>query len=644
MVEPSIQPVLEKAIVQNLFFIPKRTLLVKHPGLFLLLAISIFQCQAQQADIAPLKQRLAAISDSFAYVNVLNRIGTLSYEQDTDSTLYYAYRARTIAERLQYKRGLADAANNFGIVYDIKGYYPLALRYYNDGYTGYVSIGDSANIAKAAMNLAIVYGSMDQADKSLARYREALSIALSLKNDSILPIVIFNYFWQFSDRFSTDSVGFYIDKASAVATKHHDWDILCTLQRVRAKHLIGVGMPDSGINVLQRALSDGLGRHLFYTSLEVMIHLGDLYSSKDSARAVEYYERALDFGQNHDWLPYSKQSAQKLYTFYTVRKNKEKAFFYADKLMHLYVRSAEIERSSGVDYIDYAIKDQQLEAARQRSADDKKLLWLALFACLLAFVVIFVLWRSAKRIRMTHALLREQFARLESTSDALTQSNIQYSRLLKVVAHDLRNPIGAIRGISSILGRDLNEPSKSRDLLAMINQSSERCLELISELMQTDFVIREESLHRGPVDISLLVRQTVELLRFRAADKAQSIVLQDGAPKIIQADKDQLSRVLDNLIINAMKFSPNESTIAVALKEEDGVLISVQDRGIGIPGSIAHSLFDPFTSGKRKGTAGEHTFGLGLYISKQIVEAHGGRIWFESKENSGTTFFVKLPK
>ena len=630
--------------MQNRFFTPKLILQVKYPGFFLLLALSIFQSQAQQADIAPLKRRLPAISDSFAYVNVLNRIATLSYEQDTDSTLHYAYRARTIAERLRYQRGLADAANNFGIVYDIKGYYPLALRYYNDGYTGYVSIGDSSNVAKAAMNLAIVYGSMSQENKAVARYKEALAIASALKDDSVLPIVIFNYLWQDPEQFSADSVGFYIDKASAVAIKHSDWDILCTLQRLRAKHLIGAGMQDSGINVLQRALSDGLRRNLFYTSLEVMLNLGDLYSANDSARAVGYYTQALDFGEKHDWLPYSKELAQKLCTFYTVRKNKERALFYADKMMNLYARSAEIERSSGVDYIDYAIKDQQLETARQRTADDKKLLWLALFACLLAFAVIFVLWRSAKRIRSAHALLGEQFTRLESTSDALTESNLQYSRLLKVVAHDLRNPIGAIRGISSILARDVSEPSKNRELLEMINQSSERCLELISELMQTDFTIREESLHKAPVDLSLLLRQTVELLRFRAADKAQSLVLQVEAPQVIQADKDQLSRVLDNLIINAMKFSPNESAIVVALKEEDGVLISVRDRGIGIPGSIAASLFDPFTTGKRKGTAGEQTFGLGLYISKQIVEAHGGRIWFESKENSGTTFFVKLPK
>jgi len=617
---------------------------LKYFGLYILLTISVFEVRAQELEIAALKLRLPAINDSFAYVDALNRIGTLFYEQSTDSTLYYAYTARGIAERLRYGRGLADAANNLGIVYDIKGYFPLALRYYNDGYTGYVAIGDSPNIAKAAMNIAIVYGSMNQADKSVARYKEALAIGSALKSDSILPIVIFNYFWQYSDRFSSDSVRFYINKAVAVANKYKDWDILYTLQQLRANELIRTGQRDSGINLLLRVLPGGLQQRLYYTSLDIMIELGDLYAASDSIKAVSFYTQALDLGEKHDWLPYSKQIAQKLFDFYTAREDKDKALLYARKLTHLYARSADIERSSGVDYIDYAIKDQQLDTIRQKSAFNRKLLWLALFACILALAVTFILWRSAKRIRATHALLREQFIRLESTSEALAESNRQYARLLKVVAHDLRNPIGAIQGISDMLARDEAGSMKSRQFMEMISQSSERCLQLISELMQTEFSIREESLHKEPVDLSLLLRQTTALLRFRAVDKGQELIFNDGASPIIQADKEQLSRVLDNLIINAMKFSPAESIITITLEEVNGVLISVHDRGIGIPANIASHLFDPFTPGKRKGTAGEQTFGLGLYISKQIVEAHGGRIWFESGENEGTTFFVKLPK
>ena len=99
------------------------------------------------------------------------------------------------------------------------------------------------------------------------------------------------------------------------------------------------------------------------------------------------------------------------------------------------------------------------------------------------------------------------------------------------------------------------------------------------------------------------------------------------------------------LLVNAIKFSRANATIRVTVSEsEKEVTIAIHDEGIGIPPAIAKQVFDPFTSAKRKGTAGEQTYGLGLYICKQIVEAHGGQIWFESEEEKGSTFFIRLAK
>jgi signal transduction histidine kinase len=94
-----------------------------------------------------------------------------------------------------------------------------------------------------------------------------------------------------------------------------------------------------------------------------------------------------------------------------------------------------------------------------------------------------------------------------------------------------------------------------------------------------------------------------------------------------------------------MKFSPEGSVINVALLDrQDTVLISVADHGIGIPENLRNQVFSMFTDAKRPGTSGEQSFGLGLAISRQIVEAHEGKIWFESNAGAGTTFYVELPK
>jgi signal transduction histidine kinase len=112
----------------------------------------------------------------------------------------------------------------------------------------------------------------------------------------------------------------------------------------------------------------------------------------------------------------------------------------------------------------------------------------------------------------------------------------------------------------------------------------------------------------------------------------------------MELDKEKVNRVINNLIVNAIKFSPEESDILVTAKaRQNDVLISIKDAGIGIPLGMQDKVFDPFTSAKRRGTGGEQPFGLGLYISKQIIEAHHGKIGFKSEPGKGTEFFVELP-
>lgn len=107
----------------------------------------------------------------------------------------------------------------------------------------------------------------------------------------------------------------------------------------------------------------------------------------------------------------------------------------------------------------------------------------------------------------------------------------------------------------------------------------------------------------------------------------------------------KLTRVLDNLFVNAIKFSPEKATIELCAETRPKeLIISVHDTGVGIPGDMAALLFEPFVNSvRRKGTAGEQSFGLGLYICRQIVEAHNGRIWFESEPGKGSVFFISLP-
>ncbi|MEP6613095.1 MAG: ATP-binding protein, partial [Mucilaginibacter sp.] len=109
--------------------------------------------------------------------------------------------------------------------------------------------------------------------------------------------------------------------------------------------------------------------------------------------------------------------------------------------------------------------------------------------------------------------------------------------------------------------------------------------------------------------------------------------------------REKIWRVIGNLISNAIKFSPAGETIFVkAVVANNELRISVNDAGIGIPANVQDKVFNMFTEAKRPGTAGEKSFGLGLSISKQIIENHDGKIWFESDGKTGTTFYISLPR
>ena len=178
-------------------------------------------------------------------------------------------------------------------------------------------------------------------------------------------------------------------------------------------------------------------------------------------------------------------------------------------------------------------------------------------------------------------------------------------------------------------------------MLRLIKTSGENSLELVSDLLQVH--LRAEEMKKEPVDLYAMLLYCVELLQYKADAKGQKIDLR-AVPATLPVNREKLWRVVSNIIANAIKFSPTGARIAVSLEQKaQSVLIKVADHGIGVPPEMAGKLFYMFTEAKRPGTAGEQPHGLGLAISKQIVMAHGGNIWFESQPGNGTTFFVELP-
>jgi signal transduction histidine kinase len=254
--------------------------------------------------------------------------------------------------------------------------------------------------------------------------------------------------------------------------------------------------------------------------------------------------------------------------------------------------------------------------------------------------------REAERAARTSAQhTMEQNAMLRELTDTLTETLRARSDVLAAVSHDLKNPLTAILMAAQGLlqGIPNDRRLRPRREVELIRRSARRMTELIDALLEAAGIEAGTlSIHRRPHSTRELVEEVCELLEPLAAQRAIRLQADiDAELPPVPCDGARITRVLSNLVGNALKFSGQGSTVtASAHKGEGGVEFEVRDDGPGIPPEQLPYVFDRFWRGPRASQPGS---GLGLFIAKSIVEAHGGTIGVESTVGVGTIFRFSLP-
>lgn len=296
--------------------------------------------------------------------------------------------------------------------------------------------------------------------------------------------------------------------------------------------------------------------------------------------------------------------------------------------------------------------EREYEFNQLKKANDSKKSYLtvAVVFFVMAIIILLLIYANALKSKRLLSSLSEFNKQINSKNDDLEKtlqklelSSQEKDRILRTVAHDLRNPIGGVASLSSAIIEEESCTPDQITYLKLIKDTAYNSLELINEILEATNS-NQDVLKKQWVEINSLVANSVELLRFKAAEKNQQIILTvPNVPEMIFISREKIWRVISNLISNAIKFSKVSSGIRVDVSKYDNdVEIKVTDNGIGIPEEMAGKVFNMFTEAKRPGTLGEKSFGLGLSICRHIVEMHGGRIWFEKNVPNGTTFYVRL--
>ena len=217
---------------------------------------------------------------------------------------------------------------------------------------------------------------------------------------------------------------------------------------------------------------------------------------------------------------------------------------------------------------------------------------------------------------------------------------------LSIASHELRTPVTSIKGYTQLaktLVRE-NDLATSEEYLEIALDQIDRMSRLILELLDVSRIEtgRLEIRHE-PIQWMSFVREVVQRHHTAVSDRRFHLNVPESTAAV-SGDRDRLEQVLGNLLENAVKYSPEGSEILVSVELRDSqVVTSVSDRGIGIPSDELAQVFERFHRGRQVSSTNYGGLGLGLYITKQIVERHSGSIWVESKEGSGTTFYFSLP-
>lgn len=255
--------------------------------------------------------------------------------------------------------------------------------------------------------------------------------------------------------------------------------------------------------------------------------------------------------------------------------------------------------------------------------------------------------RETEIYRLKNIELAQAYEYLKYLNNSLNEANEFKSELLSIAAHDMKNPLQAIMSFSEMISMDNESNERVLKKSASIYNASQQLLKLINGLLETSAIeCGKLHLQFTPVDLNVIFQLVLSNHQMKAEKKNQTISFDSSKSFIVNGDEDRLHEIFDNLLSNAIKYSPEHSSIWIKLYpgENNTVIVSIKDEGPGLTDEDKQNLFKKFQRLSAKPTKGEKSTGLGLWISKQLIELHHGKIWAKSDGSGrGSIFYVQLP-
>ena len=503
---------------------------------------------------------------------------------DYSKALEYYFRSLKINEEVEDKHPVAVTYNNIGNIYSWLKNNNQALNYYYKSLEMHKKHNNRNGEAQALGNIAGIYFRQGDLDKSLDFYTQVLTIFKEIGNKGLEAQTLGNISSVYSDLGQYEKALEYL--------------------------------------VLAMKISEELGRKYNYTSI---LHLiGDVYKKKGEVEnSIEYFEKALKIASEQGYKTLEFRVHKSLSESHNQTGDLTKS------LIH-YKEYSKIKDDIQSEEKKKAIAELQLNFDLERTQKEKELAE-----------------REKEVYYLKNVELEKALEKVESLNEHLVELDYEKNETLGIVAHDLRNPLSTVIMIANIFAKDAGKLSTHEitEYAEDIKTTSNKMINLIKDLLDINAMESGKlNIKFEPVNINQTAKSVTGEFKEHAKLKDIKLDFASGSDGLeINADNDSTVQILDNLISNAVKYTPNGGSIEVSVKNVNSkVRVEVKDDGPGILEKEKDKLFKKFSKLSSKPTGGESSTGLGLSIVKKLTEAMHGKVWCESEEGKGATFIVEF--
>jgi signal transduction histidine kinase len=631
--------------------------------LFLLTAISLGVSQNKvrelQKKLTYLQQKPKSFVVDTTYIGILNELSWEYRNLSADTSILYAQQALRFAQKIDWGLGIGMSYKRLGVAQRNKGNYPQTIESFLQALRVFEKLKDSLNMAGCYSNIGLVFQRKNNLADAIKYFEQALRLYNSQKNVRGVLNSSNNLGMTYYKQKNYQQALQYYYKSLDLEKQVKDNFIRTITYRNLSEVQLALNEYPQAIESAQLALAVAKENNNKIGVTSTLNNLARIYLKKnDTQPALVYAQQAIEEGKLLGAKEYLKDAYFILYECYAQLNDAKNTLKYYQN--YIQYRDSLYNEENGQmiaelqNRFSMEKKQTELELAHKDQQFKSLLLYsLGGIAGLILLIMFLLLRNNARKQKINRLLTRQKneiLAKntvLATQNDELAELNREKDGLIDMVAHDLRAPLNRVRGLVELINISGELNADQKNYLQLMDKTSENGLGLIRDLLDISHLNPiDAEIHWESINLSDFIPDF--LANYAAQVRFKEITIhQPSQPQAldIQTDLSYLSRILDNLISNAIKFSYRESHIYINWYESpQHIHISIKDEGQGIGMDEQPKLFNKFQTLSARPTAGEESSGLGLAIVKSLIERLQGSIQVISEIGKGAEFIVSLPK